>query len=76
MPTFCSLVILDHTTMLGKTRPTLPLIGSILPVEKCTCATLIYNKNKRFCQKFARMSTMQINCQKSLLYLATTIVTE
>ena len=26
-------VILDHTTLLGMTRPTLPLIGCILPVK-------------------------------------------
>ena len=34
----CSGVILDHATLLGMIRPTLPLVGCILSVEFCTCA--------------------------------------
>ena len=31
MVTSCIAVILDHTTLLGMTHPTLPLIGYVLP---------------------------------------------
>ena len=33
MDNSCSCVILDHTTLLAMTCPTLPLIGYILPVK-------------------------------------------